>query len=472
MVNTSQLAPPVTAKAPGRQGAVLAVLSIAAFMASLDLFIVNVAFDDIGRDFSSASLADLSWVLNGYAIVYAALLIPLGRLADRYSRKAGFLLGLGVFTFASALCALSPGLWWLVAARALQAAGAAALTPTSLGLLIAATPAAKRVRAVRIWAVSGSLAAAAGPAIGGILVSASWRWAFVINLPIGIVALVIAYRIVPDSRDTSVTRLPDAVGAGILTAAIASLSLGIIKSPEWGWGSAGTLSCLAIAVIGVAAFWWRSTTHHTPIVEPALLAVRAFAFSNLTALVFSMAFAIGLLIEILWLQRVWDYSALRTGLAIAPGPAMVPLFAILGQRFGAAFPAGRLAAIGCGLFAIGAILIGLSVGPDPSYLTEILPGWLIGGAGVGFALPTILSSATADLPQSRAATGSAVVNMSRQVGTVLGVSLLVAIIGTPITYSAVHSNFQHAWWVMAALNIVAGVLALGMTPKGVSPSAA
>src|SRR3954451_18452231 len=168
-----------------RPGAVLAVLSAAAFMASLDLFIVNVAFDDIRADFGRASLADLSWVLNSYAITYAALLVPLGRLADRYGRKGGFLLGLAVFTIASGACALSPGLWWLVGLRALQAAGAAALTPTSLGLLLASTPADRRARAVRIWAASGGLAAAAGPVVGGLLVNASWRWVFLVNIPVG-----------------------------------------------------------------------------------------------------------------------------------------------------------------------------------------------------------------------------------------------------------------------------------------------
>src|SRR5689334_8951249 len=157
-----------------RPGAVLAVLSVAAFMASLDLFIVNVAFDDIGHDFHGVSLSDLSWVLNGYAIVYAALLVPLGRLADRFGRKPGFLLGLAIFTAASLACALSIGPWMLVGFRTLQAAGAALLTPTSLGLLVSATPPAGRVRAVRIWAATGALAAAVGPAVGGVLVEASW----------------------------------------------------------------------------------------------------------------------------------------------------------------------------------------------------------------------------------------------------------------------------------------------------------
>src|SRR4051794_30946924 len=172
MQSDSQLERPSTAPAgsAARPGAVLAVLSVAAFMASLDLFIVNVALPDLGQDLGEPSLSDLSWVLNGYAIVYAALLVPFGRLADRYGRKGGFLLGLAVFTAASAGCALAGNLEVLVLFRVLQAAGAALLTPTSLGLLLTATPAPDRPRAVRTWAATGALAAAAGPALGGLLV--------------------------------------------------------------------------------------------------------------------------------------------------------------------------------------------------------------------------------------------------------------------------------------------------------------
>jgi len=151
-----------------RPGLILAVLSFAAFMASLDVFIVNVAFDAIGADFHGTTLAQLSWVLNAYAIVYAALLIPAGRVADRYGRKGGFLVGLTVFTLASAACAASGGVWWLVTFRVVQAAGAALLTPASLGLVVASVPLERRARAVRTWAASGAVAAALGPAVGGL----------------------------------------------------------------------------------------------------------------------------------------------------------------------------------------------------------------------------------------------------------------------------------------------------------------
>ena len=385
----------------------------------------------IGLDFRGESLSSLSWILNGYAILYAALLVPLGRLADRYGRKRMFLAGLALFTVASAACAASTGFWMLVGFRALQAIGAAALTPTSLGLLLTATPAERRVRAVRIWAASGALAAAAGPVIGGLLVEASWRWVFLVNVPVGLVALVMAARTVPDSRDPAVTRIPDLVGSLVLAGGIGALALGLVKGPDWGWTGAGTLLCFAVACVGLALFWWRSSSHPLPVVEPALLAVRSFAWSNAAMLLFATAFAAGLLEFILWMQQVWGYGPLATGLAVAPGPLMVPL--VRGHRPTGppARPRGPDRRPRMSAARRSATASSPSVRtPDGSYATELLPGWLIGGAGVGLAMPTLFSTATVDLPPSRTSTGSGVVNMSRQIGTALGVSILVAILGT------------------------------------------
>ena len=445
-------------------GAILATLSLAAFMASLDLFIVNVAFPEIGHEFAGSSLSDLSWVLNGYAVLYAALLVPLGRLADRYGRLAGFLGGLALFTLASAACAASQDLWSLVAFRGLQAVGAAALTPTSLGLLLAATPNDRKARAVRIWAAVGALAAALGPVVGGLLVQASWRWVFIVNVPVGVLALYVASRLVPDSRDIAVHPIPDLVGAALVAIGIGAIALALVKGPSWGWSSSYDVLTFVVGAIGLVGFWWRSSSHPLPVVEPALLRVRAFAWSNAAALLFSVAFAGGLLGMVLWLQDGWGYSALRTGLAIAPGPLMVPVFAAVSQRVADRVPVGLLVGIGCGLFGAGTALVAVSVGQDPSYAADVLPGWLLGGVGVGFALPTIMSAATADLPPARSATGSAVITMSRQIGLVFGVSLFVAVLGTPSGYPAVHAAFQHAWWVLAGVSGLAAVTALGMTP--------
>jgi EmrB/QacA subfamily drug resistance transporter len=450
-----------------RHGLILATLSLAAFMASLDLFIVNVAFADIGHDFRGSSLSDLSWVLNGYAVLYAALLVPLGRLADRYGRMAGFLGGLALFTVASAACAASPNLWSLVVFRGLQAVGAAALTPASLGLLLAATPADRRVRAVRIWAAIGALAAAFGPVVGGLLVQASWRWVFIVNLPVGVLGLVAARRIVPDSRDAGVTRIPDLVGAALLAVGIGSLSLALVKGPDWGWSSTRDIAGFLVAALGIGGFWVRSERHPLPVVEPALLRVRAFAWANATAVLFNLAFAAGLLAAVLWLQDVWHWSALRSGLAIAPGPLMVPIFAAVSQRIAGRVRAGHIAAVGCALFGAGTVLVAMSVGEGPSYAADFLPGWLLGGVGVGFAFPTIISAATSDLPPARAATGSAVVTMGRQIGLVLGVAMFVAVVGTPHGYAAVHGAFRNAWWAIAAASWVAAVAAPRMTPRPV-----
>jgi EmrB/QacA subfamily drug resistance transporter len=449
-----------------RYRALLIVLSTASFMASLDLFIVNVAFAKIGHDFHGQSLGNLSWILNGYAVLYAALLVPLGRLADRYGRRAGFLAGLALFTIASAACAVSPDLWSLVAFRGLQAVGAAALTPTSLGLLLAATPNDRKVKAVRIWAAIGALAAAFGPVVGGLLVQLDWRWVFLVNIPIGIAALVAGHRLITDSHDPSVERIPDLLGAAFIVVGIGALALGLVKGPDWGWDSAGVIGAFVVAVAAIAIFWRRSGSHDLPVIELSLLRVPSFAWSNVTAVLFNAGFGAGLLAIVLWLQEGWHYSAIRTGLAVAPGPLMVPFFTAIAQRLASrGVPAGRLAALGCALFGVGTLMVSLSVGAHPSYAAEMLPGWLIGGAGVGFAFPTIMSAATADLPPARSATGSAVVSMSRQIGLVLGVSVFVAVLGSPVGFSAIRHGFQHAWWTMASLDLLAAITAFGMTPK-------
>jgi EmrB/QacA subfamily drug resistance transporter len=451
-----------------RPRAILTVLSLASFMASLDLFIVNVAFDQIGASFRGSSIGDVSWVLNAYAILYAALLVPLGRLADKVGRKRTFLLGLAVFTLASVLCAVAPGLWWLVAFRVLQAAGAAALTPTSLGLLLAAVPAGKRLAYVRIWSAVAGLAAAAGPVFGGLLVAASWRWVFLVNLPVGIVALIAARRTVPDSRDTAASRIPDVAGSGLLTIGIGALALGIVEGGDWGWGSGRTLASFVVAALLVVWFVWRAEHHPVPVVDPALYRVRTFASANVAMLMFGAGLSGYLLLVVLWMQNVWHWSTITTGFAVAPGPAVVPLVTVIAQRLAQRTPAGRLALIGCIAFAAGAVLTLALVGPHgSSYARELLPGQLLSGIGIGLALPTLLSSATHDLPAHRASTGSGVINMARQIGLVLGVSVVVALVGTPHSYASAHSAFVHGWWVVAGVLVVAAVACLGMPLRSV-----
>ncbi|WP_164020603.1 MFS transporter [Pyxidicoccus trucidator] len=444
-------------------GIVLAILCSAVFMATLDMFIVNVALGDIGTDLGQSSLSHLSWVLNGYTIFYGALLVPAGRLTDSFGRKAGFQVGLALFTLASLGCALSGNLWVLVAFRCLQAAGAAVLTPASLGLVLTVLPAETRTRSTRIWASSGALAGAAGPVVGGLLVDTSWRGIFLLNLPIGVAAILTAARFVPSVKQQR-AHLPDFLGSALLIVAIATLALGLSEAPGWGWGSTAATLCWVITVAALGAFVFSSARHPSPVIELSLLKHRTFAWSNLTVLLLSVAFAAELLSGILFMQQRWHWSALQTGLAVAPGPCMVPLFAMVGQRLGRRYSVGVVTGLGALMMALGPALILLGLGPEAGYLTAILPGWLLTGAGVGLAFPTAIASATAELPPHQSSTGSAVVNMGRQVGMALGTSLLVVILGEAGATGQL-APFIHGWWFAILVALVAAVSALGITPR-------
>jgi EmrB/QacA subfamily drug resistance transporter len=452
---------------------VLIVVSAAVFMSSLDLFIVNIAFPDIQRDFQGTSLASLSWILNAYAIVFAALLVPAGRSADRLGRKRSFVAGLALFTTASALCAAAPSVGLLVAARVLQALGAAALFPTSLALVLPEFPPAQRRTAVSIWAAVGGVAAAAGPPVGGLLVQAGWQLVFLVNVPIGIALLVVATRVLRETREPAGTPRPDLAGALILTAAIGTLSLGIVKSSDWGWGGARTIGLLVLAGLLLAGFWLRSTRHASPVVEPALLRTRSFALANLGGLLFFMAFGAMLLASVLFLTEVWHHSVLRAGLEIAPGPAMAATFAVPAGRLGGRFGERVVGAAGALLFAAGGALWLSEIGIQPDYAGSFLPAMAIGGAGVGLVIPSLFSAATASLPPARFATGSAVLSMSRQIGVALGVAVLVSLIGTPGSGAHLLAGFQDGWAFMTAAAVSAAVAlaALGRVGGAAAPVA-
>ncbi|WP_280474683.1 MFS transporter [Nocardia asiatica] len=436
-----------------------ALLCVAAFMTMLDLFIVNVAFESIGRTYAGSSLAGLSWVLNAYIVVYAACLIPAGALSDRYGRKQGFQIGLAMFTIASLGCAAAPTLEFLIAFRVAQAAGAAVLTPASLGLILSVLPEARRTGAVKIWATTSSFAGALGPVIGGLLAETSWRWAFLLNVPIGLVALVVAARLLPEGRRSAGTRIPDPVGALAVAVAIGALSLGLVKAEEWGWGSAPMLLAAAVTTVAVALLAYRVRTHPAPVMAPRLFQVPSFSVANLTTLLFTSAFGALFLSVSLWMQTVADYSPLQAGLAILPGPLTVPLFATLTQRWAGSVQPRFVVSVGLAIFGLGSLL--LAARDAGHYATDVLPGWVITGVGIGIAMPTLIGAATAHLAPADAATGSAVVNTARQAGYALGVAGLVAILGSQ---AALYTGdvFRHGWILVTALALVSATTALGI----------
>jgi EmrB/QacA subfamily drug resistance transporter len=425
---------------------------------ALDLFVVNVALPKIAQDFGSGGLGDLSWVLNAYAIVYASLLVVFGRLADRFSREHSFLLGVAVFTVASALCATATGTLGLVTFRIIQAAGAALMTPTSLSMVLATSSDEQRHTNVRIWTALGGLMAALGPVAGGLLVTIRWRWVFVVNIPFGVAALVFGWTRLPHVPGERI-RYPDMLGAGLVTAGVALLALGLVKGDVWGWGSAQTIGVLAGSVALIGLFVLHCLRHENPLVERHLFRRRSFTGASSVSVLYSVAFGAFLLSLVLLDQNVWHWSALKTGLAIAPGPAVVlPTTLLLGERLIIRFGMGVVIAIRACLFTVGALWFALFAGSKPDYFADIFPGLVIAGVGVGLTLPTMMASATSELPPENFATGSAVVNMLRQVGLAIGVAVLIAVLGTPRGPRSVLNAFDRSWLVTGAFS-AAGALA-------------
>ena len=440
---------------------------------NLDLFIVNVAIPSIGRSYSGAGLADLSWVLNAYAIVFAALLVPAGRAADLIGRRAAFLTGMIVFGLASAACAAAPNVWVLVAARVVQAAGGALLMPASLGLLLAAARPEKRTGTIRAWTSVGGAAAALGPVLGGALVAASWHWVFLVNVPVVVIAVLAGLRVLParpaGGRAAGLAAeraeaLPDTLGAAVFTVAIGALALALVKSDDWGWASPATLGLIAAAAVPA----WRCSSAGPPGTRrrsssctccgapsspppprrtwcSAPPSARCCCSSPCGARTSGAG------------PRCAPASASRPGRCSCRS-GRSPRAPSQGRSARARWPP-RAASI----YAAGCVFWRLNLSLTPDYAAHMLPGMLLTGTGVGLTLPTLVSAAVSAVPPHRFATGSGIVTMARQVGIVLGVSVLVTVLGHPAGAGALPA-FQRATVLLAATAFTAGLVALLLVP--------
>lgn len=464
--DTRSLAAPSPAPAPfapppgaGKPGMVFAVLALAVFISTLDVFIVNIAVPAIQADFRHSSVADISWVLNAYAIVFAALLIPAGKLGDVIGRRKVFAFGLAAFGIGSALCAASPSLGFLISARVLQGAGAAAVTPTSLGLLLPSIPPLRRSAAIGAWAALGAVGAASGPPLGGLLTQISWHWIFIINVPLAAIALIGTYRVLPEIRDPSRPPLPDWIGTVVLVATVSLATLGLVQGSSWHWDGR-VIGCFLGAVALAVLFAVRSSRHRAPVLELGIVRVPAFALASVSAALFYAAFSAMLLGNVLFLTGVWHYSVLRAGLSLTPGPIAAAIFAPFAGRLAQRIGPGLVGGAGAALFGVGSVLWVALIGLHPDYWTRFFPAMLIGGSGVGLALPAFTIAATATLPPQKLATGIGAQTMFRQIGATLGVAAFVAILGTP-TLTTVIGAYNHTRWFMIA-SAAAAALALAL----------
>lgn len=461
--NVSAAGPPASVDRSGvataSAGAVFLVTALGAFMASLDLSIVNVAFPDIEASYPSASSAALSWIITAYSIVFGALLVVGGRTGDRLGRKRVFEGGTALFLLGSFLCGIAPNVATLIAARALQGVGAAFLVPASVALLIGAYPAERRMQIVAQWGGIGALAVATGPSLGAAIVSAGgWRWAFFVNLPVGLFVLLAGRRVLAETPAERNAGTPDYLGVVLMSASLAALVLAVSEGSTWGWTDARIVGALAIALVGGALFVHRTLHHDNPVVDPTLFHSRAFVIANSATVVYAAGFFAMLLGNILFLTGVWQYSIMTAGLAVTPGPVVVAIIA---------GPAGKLAGrigfrpvllFGAACFAAGLATYVFRAGSTPDYLGEWLPGTLLVGLGVGFTFPVLSAGAVSALPPARFAVGSAVNQTARQVGGAIGIATLVALIGSQRQLADPLDGFRQLWAFAATTAILSGVI--------------
>jgi EmrB/QacA subfamily drug resistance transporter len=438
-----------------RRWAIMWVLGAVAFMAQLDFWIVNVALDGIGESFPGSSESGLSWVLNAYAIIFAAVLVLAGRVADLWGRKRILLLGVAIFTAASALASFAPTLEILVAARAIQAVGGAMIVPTSLGLLYPSFPKRQHTFVVGLWAGVAAVAASAGPPVGGLLVSVDWRLIFLINLPIGIAAILAGLKIIPEVREGKGARMPDTTSVVAVLAAVSLTVLATVQGPEWGWGDWRVIALFVVAAIAIAVTVQRTLTTQTAIIEKDLFRSREFTKATIALFLFFTGFSIFLLGSALFMQNVWHFTSLAAGVGLAPAPIVAIGFAVsagpIQRRFGRTTPilTGTIA------MAVAASLWIVFVRETPDYWGAMFPALIVMGISGGLSQAPMFAAA-GSLPANRATTGSAVLNMSRQVGSAVGVALLIAL--TAMNNQV--TGFNVAWWVQVGAALAAAATTL------------
>ena len=444
---------------------VLGITSMAVFAASLDATILFVAFNDLTRTFSSVSAEQLSWVLNAYTLVYAALLIPAGRMADIFGQRRLFMFGVVLFTIASMLCGIASQPAFLIAARVLQAVGGAILIPTSLALILSEFPKEKRASAVSLWGAVGALAAAIGPSLGSAIITAGgWRWAFFINLPVGLIALYLSSRVLRESETQRDKTLPDFWGSLLLILSVGLIVLGIVQSELWGWMNGQTLTAITTGVVLLFVFVLRSNRVSVPALDISLFKDTNYRHANLATFVFGSTFTALFFGFILFLTRVWGYTELQAGLAVTPGPLTVIPVAIIAGRIADRHGHRVLLVTGGIVFAIGGLLLYLFATTEPAFLRLWLPVSLITGIGVGLLLPILSSAAVAGLRPERFGAGSAVNQAIRQIGGVFGVALVVVLLAADSQTPLV--DFQQIFIVLIAGGLLTSTISLGIKTKG------
>jgi EmrB/QacA subfamily drug resistance transporter len=441
----------------------LAAVGVGLFMLMLDNTVVNVALPSIERDLG-ARLSELEWIVTGYALTFAALMLTGGKLADLLGRRLIFVAGLAVFTASSLACALAPNPEFLIGARVVQGLGAALMNPATLSIIAATFPPRERGAAIGIWAGVSATALAIGPFVGGVLTEhVSWSAIFFVNVPIGGIAIVASLLLIDESRDTSEEQRLDLPGLATATLGLFALTYGLIEANIYGWGFGRILGAFAVAVVALGAFVVLEARQRRPMLDLTLFRSPTFTGANLVVLLVTLALFGVLFYLSLYMQNVLGYSPMEAGAAFLPLTLLIIVIApIAGRR---SDRVGSRWLLTVGTVAVAGQLFYLSrVGVDTSYWM-LLPGLMLGGVGIACVMSPATAAALSGVPVDKAGVGSAVVNTSRQLGGSIGIALLGAIVAHEAAGSRTPDAFVHG--LSDALLVGGGIALAGAVAAAV-----
>jgi EmrB/QacA subfamily drug resistance transporter len=441
----------------------LAAVSFGLFMIMLDNTVVNVALPAIQKDLG-ADLSELQWIVTGYALTFAALMLIGGKLADAYGRRLLFVVGIVIFTGASLWCGLADSGEMLIAARIVQGAGAAMMNPATLSIIAATFPPRERGMAIGIWAGVSALALAIGPLVGGLLTEhLSWHWIFFINVPVGIVAIVASFLLIDESKDETHESL-DIPGLATSALGLFALTYGLIEGNGYGWSSARIVGSFVVAAVSLTSFIVIERRRRSPMLDLSLFRSGTYTGANVTMLLVALAMFGVFFFVSLYMQNVLGYSAVQAGAAFLPMTVIIILVAPIAGKASDRFGSRWLMTIG--MVLLGVQLLYLSqLGADATFW-NLLPGFVVGGIGMAMTMTPTAAAAVRAVPVQKAGVGSAVLNAMRRVGGSVGVALMGAIVaheaaGRP-GIDGFMAGFERALFVASLIAFAGAIVAFAL----------
>ena len=444
--------------------------ALAALVVGLNLSVMNVAFADLRSTFPGARVTTLGWVVSAYTIVFGAVLVPAGRLADKLGRRSVFITGLVAFGAGSVLAGSAPWLWVLIMARVVQGIGAACITPASMALLLDATPIGQRAAATSFYSGVSSIGAASGPSLGALAVDqSSWRVAFFLGLPMLVASYALGRRTLPVGIKMRDTALPDLAGAGLLVVAMTCLSFGIVQGRSWGFDDPSIISAFTAAAVLVPVFVRRCNRHASPVMSIALFRRRSFAAANAAALFFGMTTGGVALANVLFLRDVWHYTLIGAGFGALPAAVSAMLAARAVGRWGVRFGEVAVGLPGAAGIVASMVWLRVMVGPTANYWQAWFPASVLLGLGLAASFPMIAVAVVRDVGPDELSLATATNRTFLQLGNAIGIALVVALLGATTAADALH-EFRLAWSVLALLGVIcsAAMFVTGSTERTVA----